>query len=187
MLLSACYSDGKSADQTQQPKVPAPQPFNSAICVNDSCAVIDQTAALLVPFDSDQYDAYASFPMNDTMLLQQGNTWQLADVKTKTPIKTLGENIYDLVPGYFAFTHDGKVGAMDYHGNEVQPARYDDMFSVRDGQYIGYELNGKNGILDVHGKHLTDALYDSLTLRVETRTGSLTSKTVRRKRPITVK
>lgn len=165
VLLSACYSDGKSADQTQQPKVPAPQPFNSAICVNDSCAVIDQTAALLVPFDSDQYDAYASFPMNDTMLLQQGNTWQLADVKTKTPIKTLGENIYDLVPGYFAFTHDGKVGAMDYHGNEVQPARYDDMFSVRDGQYIGYELNGKNGILDVHGKHLTDALYDSLTLR----------------------
>lgn len=165
VLLSACYSDGQSAVQTQQSKVPAPQPFNSAICVNDNCAVIDQTAALLVPFESDLFDAYASFLMNDTMLLQMDNTWQLVDVKTMTSIKILGENIYDLAPGYFAFTQDGKVGAMDYHGNEVQPARFDDMFSVRDGQFIGYDLNGKVGMLDAHGKHLTDAVYDTLTVR----------------------
>lgn len=168
LLLSACGSGDKpaaDAPQAQQQKAPAPQPFESTICVNGHCAVIDQTASLHVPFENDQYDTYGAFLMNDTMLLQKDEQWQLVDGKTKAPLKTLGKDVYELSPGYFGFTHNGQAGVMDYHGNEVQPARFDDVFSGGDGQYIGYELNGKNGILDAHGKQLTDAVYDTLIVR----------------------
>lgn len=170
LLLGACGSGDKlTADapqaQAQEQKTPPPQPFNSTICVNGHCAVIDQNASLLVPFDNDEYDSYGSFPMKDTMLLQKGEQWQLLDAKTKAPLKTLGKDLYQLSPGYFGFGADGKMGIMDFHGNEVQPARFDDLFVGGDGQYIGYELNGKNGILDAHGKQLTDALYDTLIMR----------------------
>ena len=168
MLLSACGSGDKpaaAAPQAQQQEAPAPQPFEGTICVNGHCAVIDQTASLHVPFENNQYDAYGSFLMNDTMLLKKDEQWQLVDAKTKTPLKTLGKDIYELAPGYFGFTHDGQAGVMDYRGNEIQPARFDDVFSGGEGQYIGYELNGKNGILDAHGKQLTDAVYDTLIVR----------------------
>jgi hypothetical protein len=166
LLLGACGSGDKTAPATaQQPQTPAPQAFNSTICVNGHCGVIDQSATLLVPFDNHEYDTYASFLMQDTMLLQKGEQWLLLDVKNKAPIKTLDKDIYLATPGYFGFGRDGKVGVMDFHGNEVQPARFDSIFTGGDGQYIGYELNGKEGILDAHGKQLTEAVYDSLVVR----------------------
>jgi len=168
LLLSACGSGDKPAADAapaKQQQAPAPLPFVGTLCVNGRCAVIDQAAALHVPFESDLYDSYGSFLMNDTMLLQKDDQWELLDARTKAPLKTLGKDIYELAPGYFGFTRDGKAGVMDYHGNEVQPARFDDVFSGGDGQYIGYELNGKNGILDAHGKQLTEAVYDTLIVR----------------------
>ncbi|PXV54059.1 WG containing repeat-containing protein [Dyella jiangningensis] len=170
LLLGACGSGDKQASQTPQAqaqvqKAPAPQPFNSTVCVNGHCAVIDQNATLLVPFEGGEYDTFAPFLMKDTMLLHRDEQWQLLDTRTKAPLKTLGKDLYQLSPGYFGFGADGKIGIMDFHGTQVQPARFDDVFVGGNGQYIGYELNGKNGILDAHGKQLTDALYDTLIVR----------------------
>ncbi|SFS18856.1 WG containing repeat-containing protein [Dyella sp. OK004] len=176
LLLSACGSSGDKPAATEpaaQAKPPAPAPFNVAICVNDDCGVIDQTASVLIPFKND-YQNFSPFLMKDTLLVQKDEQWQLLDAKTRQPIKTLSNDIYTVTPGYFGFERDGKIGLMDYQGKEVLAPRFDEVYEGGEHQYIGYQLGDKSGVLDIHGKQLTDALYDSMVVHEDLDTrGSL--------------
>lgn len=165
LLLSACGAGGKTADsEAAARKLRAPVPFNVALCVNNLCGVIDQNATLVVPFDNEYVDL-APYVMHGTMLVYRDNHWLLLDARSKAALKTIGGDLHNAVPGYFGFTREGKVGLMDYQGNEVQPPRFDAIFSGGENQYIGFESRGKHGLLDTQGKLLADALYDSISIR----------------------
>lgn len=176
LLLSACGSSGDkpaAAEPAAQAKIPTPSAFNVAICVNDDCGVIDQAANVLIPFKND-YQNFSPFLMKDTLLVQKDEQWQLLDAKTRQPLKTLSSDIYTVTPGYFGFERDGKIGLMDYQGNEVVAPRFDQVYTGGEDQYIGYQVGDKSGVLDTHGKQLTDALYDNMVVREDLDTrGSL--------------
>ncbi|MFC4764843.1 WG repeat-containing protein [Dyella koreensis] len=179
LLLSACGSSGDkpaAAEPAAQAKPPAPAAFNVALCVNDDCGVVDQAANVLIPFKND-YDNFSPFLMKDTLLVQKDEQWLLLDAKTRQPIKTLSGDIYTVTPGYFGFERDGKIGLMDYQGNEVVAPRFDSVFSGGEDQYINYQVGEKSGVIDVHGKQLTDAVYDSMVVRedLDTRGGLITA------------
>jgi len=165
-LLSACGSTDKPAAQeaAAAPKTPAPVPFNVALCVNGECGVVDQAAAQVVPIEND-YDNLSPYVMHDTLLANKDGHWLLLDAKTKATLKTIDGDIYDAAPGYFGFVREGKVGLMDYKGNEVQAPRFDSTFSGGANQYIGFEIGDKRGLLDPQGKPLAEALYDSTDIR----------------------
>ena len=164
-LLGACSAGGKTAaGEAAAKKMPAPVPFNVALCVNKRCGVVDQNAALAVPFDN-QYDDMSPYVMHGTMLVHRDNHWLLLDAKSKATLKTIDGDIYNAAPGYFGFAREGKVGLMDYRGNEVQLPRFDSIFSGGEDQYIGFEIGDKRGLLDTQGKLLADALYDSTSVR----------------------
>jgi hypothetical protein len=168
LLLSACGSGDKPAAKEETaaaaPKVPAPAAFNVALCLNDHCGLVDQAGGMLVPFEND-YDSFSSFVMHETALVKKNEQWQLLDAKTKAPIKMLDGDVYNAVPGYFGFERDGKVGLMDYKGNEVQAPRFDQLYTGGEDQYIGFDIGEKRGLLDTHGKLLAEALYDSAEVR----------------------
>lgn len=168
LLLNACSAGdqpaAKEAAAPAVPKTPSPSPFNVAMCVDGQCGVVDQNAAQVVPFEND-YDNLAPYVMRDTLLVNKDQQWLLLDAKTKAVRKTIDGDIYDAAPGYFGFARGGKIGLMDFQGNEVQAPRFDATFSGGENQYIGFEIGEKRGMLDTQGKPLAEALYDSTTIR----------------------
>lgn len=168
LLLSACGSGDKPAAREEAtaaaPKTPAPAAFNAALCLNDHCGLVDQTGGLLVPFEND-YESFSSFVMHETTLVKKGEQWQLLDAKTQAPIKTLDGDVYNAASGYFGFERDGKVGLMDFKGNEVQAPRFDQIYTGGASQYIGFDIGDKRGLLDAHGKLLSEAVFDSANVR----------------------
>ncbi len=165
LLLSACGTGDKPAAQESAPapKIAAPSPFNVGICLDDHCGVVDQAGTLRVPFD-DGYGYVSPFVMQDTALVGKDGQWQLLDLKTKKAIKTLDGDIYNAAPGYFGFERDGKIGVMDFTGNEVQPPRFDQLYTGGENQYIGFDIGDKRGMLDVQAKPLAEPIYDSAAI-----------------------
>ncbi len=166
-LLSACGTGDKSAthesgthESAAAPKLAVPEPFNVGICLDGHCGVVDQTGTPRIPFDND-YGYVSPFVMRDTALLGKDGHWQLLDLKTKAAIKTLDGDIYNAAPGYFGFERDGKVGLMDFKGDEVLAPRFDQIYTGGDDQYIGFDIGDKRGMLDVNAKPLAEPVYDS--------------------------
>jgi hypothetical protein len=133
--------------------------FNVGICVNEECGLVDQDASVLIPFAKDA--AVTGFPMQETMLEADTKGWRLLDRNSRKEIKRVGTGIYDAIPNYFGFVRDGKVGLMNFKGVEIQPPRFDVIYSGGQDQYIGFEIDGKRGMLKADGSLLANAEFDS--------------------------
>lgn len=166
LLLSACGSSDKPAAgaAVETPKTAVPAAFNVGICLDGRCGVIDQNGKPRIPFDGAVAEYVSPFVMQDTTLVGKDGRWQLLDLKTGAPIKTVEGDIYNAAPGYFGFERDGKIGVMDYRGNEVQAPRFDQLYTGGEGQYIGFDIGDKRGMLDVHAKPLADPSYDGAVI-----------------------
>lgn len=135
------------------------------VCVNDQCAVLDQTGALRVGPDNDYQAIYAQ-PMTDSFIFGRDGYWNLASGDGKQVLKAnFTDELYSLTPGYFGFVREGKVGVMDEQGKEVQPAVFDDVFVGGDNDFIVYEVNEKRGILSATGEKVSEPLFDSMVVR----------------------
>ncbi|CAM4007510.1 hypothetical protein CCOS865_01534 [Pseudomonas reidholzensis] len=137
------------------------------VCVNEQCAVIDQTGALRVGPDNDYASIYA-VPFSNTFIFGRDGYWNLASGDGKQVLKAnFTDELFTLTPGYFGFVRDGKVGVMDEQGKEVQPATFDDVYVGGDNDFIVYEIDELRGILSAKGEKISDAVFDSMYVRDE--------------------
>ncbi|WP_409295751.1 WG repeat-containing protein [Pseudomonas sp. KCJK8670] len=135
------------------------------LCVNDQCAVIDQTGSLLVGPDN-TYSGLYTVPFSNSFIFGDGDHWSLASRDGKQVIKAdITDELYTLTPGLFGFVRDGKVGVMDEQGKEVQPALFDTVYVGGENDFIVYEVNELRGILTVKGEKVSDPVFDSMYVR----------------------
>lgn len=164
LLLSACNQGDdapKPAAVAPQPAAPSMAALSIPLCLNGQCAVIDQDAKLLVPFDND-YDNIVASAYQGTLMAAREERWNLIQAKDGKVLRDdIGEALSLLTPNLYGFVRDGKYGVVDGQGKEVQAPRFDDIYPNSANEFIIYEIDGKRGILDAKGKQLTEALYDT--------------------------
>ncbi|CEI04962.1 hypothetical protein PAMH19_1372 [Pseudomonas aeruginosa] len=164
LLLSACNQGDdapKPAAVAPQPAAPSMAALSIPLCLNGQCAVIDQDAKLLVPFDND-YDNIVASAYQGTLMAAREERWNLIQAKDGKVLRDdIGEALSLLSPNLYGFVRDGKYGVVDGQGKEVQAPRFDDIYPNSANEFIIYEIDGKRGILDAKGKQLTEALYDT--------------------------
>ncbi|AKF97726.1 TPA: WG repeat-containing protein [Pseudomonas aeruginosa] len=165
LLLSACNQGDdapKPAAVAPQPAAPSMAALSIPLCLNGQCAVIDQDAKLLVPFDND-YDNIVASAYQGTLMAAREERWNLIQAKDGKVVlrDDIGEALSLLTPNLYGFVRDGKYGVVDGQGKEVQAPRFDDIYPNSANEFIIYEIDGKRGILDAKGKQLTEALYDT--------------------------
>ncbi|WP_410962913.1 hypothetical protein, partial [Salmonella sp. SAL04292] len=83
LLLSACNQGDdapKPAAVAPQPAAPSMAALSIPLCLNGQCAVIDQDAKLLVPFDND-YDNIVASAYQGTLMAAREERWNLIQAK----------------------------------------------------------------------------------------------------------
>lgn len=153
-----------AASAPTEAPLPSPGKFLASVCVNGQCGVLDQTGAIVVPFDND-YDAFAPFMFERHVVASKNSQWFLVSADAKDAPRAISTDIFDVAEHHFGFSRDGKVGLLDSSGQEVQAPRFESLYPGGEKQYIVYEVNGKQGILSSQGKLLTEAVYNDMTVR----------------------
>ena len=84
------------------------------------------------------------------------------DYEDVTVLQTSDLNL-DFEKNYFRFKKDGKYGLIDYNGNVVVSANYDELTSLknRPGEILA-KKNNKVGIIDSSGQIKIEVKYDSI-------------------------
>ncbi len=131
LLLSACNQGDdapKPAAVAPQPAAPSMAALSIPLCLNGQCAVIDQDAKLLVPFDND-YDNIVASAYQGTLMAAREERWNLIQAKDGKVLRDdIGEALSLLTPNLYGFVRDGKYGVVDGQGKEVQAPRFDDIY-----------------------------------------------------------
>ena len=101
LLLSACNQGDdapKPAAVAPQPAAPSMAALSIPLCLNGQCAVIDQDAKLLVPFDND-YDNIVASAYQGTLMAAREERWNLIQAKDGKVLRDdIGEALSLLTP-----------------------------------------------------------------------------------------
>ena len=116
LLLSACNQGDdapKPAAVAPQPAAPSMAALSIPLCLNGQCAVIDQDAKLLVPFDND-YDNIVASAYQGTLMAAREERWNLIQAKDGKVLRDdIGEAPVAAHPDLYGFVRDGKYGVVD--------------------------------------------------------------------------
>ncbi|MGB9090863.1 MAG: WG repeat-containing protein [Pseudomonas farsensis] len=164
-LFSALTAVLAGCGQTSAVKTPAIAQMTIPLCVNEQCAVLDQTGALRVGPDNDYAQIYTQ-PFTNAFIFARGDYWNLASGDGKQVLRAdLTDEVFTLTPGLFGFVRDGKVGVMDEQGKEIQPAIYDNVFVGGNDQFIVAEAGELRGFLTPTGEKISEPVFDSMYVR----------------------
>lgn len=107
----------------------------------------------------DEYESLAATGEGDLLFARRDRTWSLVTAAGETRMHVIGERVYPLKNGLFAFSRDSKMGVLDARGTEIQPPRFDMVEPFRNGAAIAYYIDDRMGVLDAQGRQVTDAVY----------------------------
>ena len=149
------------------PLVASGQPMDKMavpVCVNGYCGVVDQDGKVLLAFENDFNNVYSNRPGQAVFVATSSDTggqWHLVTSDGKTRLKGPYASLIPLTPGHYAVSNGRKTGVIDDQGNELQPMRFDEVYTVglEGRQVVVYEMGGKQGILSATGKKLTEPVY----------------------------
>lgn len=149
------------------PLVASAQPMDKMavpVCVNGYCGVVDQDGKVLLPFENDFNNVYSNRPGHAVFVAtssDSGGQWHLVTSDGKKTLRGPYASLLPLTPGYYAVSNGRKTGVIDDQGNELQPMRFDEVYTVglEGKQVVVYEVGGKQGILSAAGKKLTEPVY----------------------------
>lgn len=133
-----------------------PQVFG--VCLQGACGVLDSHGRVVRAFDSEYRSLFATGE-GDLLLARRDRTWSLMTAAGETRIPVIGERLYPLNNGLFAFSRDTKMGVLDAGGREIQPPRFDMIEPFRNGAAIAYYVGDRMGVLDAKGNQVTGAVY----------------------------
>lgn len=154
MLLlwwSTATSRATAAARDQMPPV-------FGVCLQGACGVLDSNGRVVRAF-GDEYEGLAATGEEDLLFARRDRTWSLMTASGETRIPAIGERLYPLKNGLFAFSRDRKMGVLDARGTEIQPPRFEMVEPFHNGAAIAYYLDDRMGVLDAYGRQLTDAVY----------------------------
>lgn len=132
------------------------------LCVNDKCAVVNERGAVVMPFDN-PFDNVIAANGKSTVFVAHDQIWHLVSADGKQMVKAnLTEDLISLTPGYFGIGRNGKFGVVDGDGKEVQPPRFDAVYTGGEDEFIIYEVGDQLGLLSNTGKTITKARFTSI-------------------------
>lgn len=133
-----------------------PQAFG--VCLQGACGVLDSHGTVVRAFDSEYRSLFATGE-GDLLLARRERTWSLVTARGETRLPVIGDQLYPLKNGLFAFSRDEKMGLLDAGGREIQPPRFEMIEPFRNGAAIAYYLGDRMGVLDAQGRQVGDAAY----------------------------
>ncbi|HZX76614.1 WG repeat-containing protein [Lysobacter sp.] len=153
LLLCLPFATSRATGVT---RAQTPQVFG--VCLQGVCGVLDSHGKVVRAFDS-KYRSLFATGEGDLLLARSERTWSLVTAGGETRLPVIGDQLYPLKNGLFAFSRDEKMGLLDAGAREIQPPRFDMVEPFRNGAALAYYVGDRMGVLDVKGNQVTGAVY----------------------------